>query len=135
MNYWLIKSEPFKYAYEQLLADKETTWDGVRNYGARNNLRDMKKGDMLLFYHSNEGLAIVGTAVVSKEHFKDPTSEEDTWLSVKVKPGKKFRRPVSLAEIKKDKLLSNMELVRLSRLSVSKVSREEFDRVLLLSES
>jgi predicted RNA-binding protein with PUA-like domain len=95
----------------------------------------MKKGDMLLFYHSNEGLAIVGTAVVSKEHFKDPTSDEDAWLSVKVKPAKKFRRQVTLAEIKKDKLLANMELVRLSRLSVSKVSREEFDRVLLLSES
>jgi predicted RNA-binding protein with PUA-like domain len=135
MNYWLIKSEPFKYPFEQLQSDKETIWDGVRNYGARNNLRDMKKGDLLLFYHSNEGLAIVGTAKVSKEHFQDPGTDDPTWVSVKVKPQKKLRKPVTLAEIKKDPLLKNMELVRLSRLSVSKVTRAEYDRVLDLSES
>ena len=132
MNYWLIKSEPFKYSWEQFVKDKETFWDGVRNYGARNNLRAMKKGDLCLFYHSNEGLCIVGIAKVSKEASPDPTATEGDWSGVHVKPFKKLKKEITLAEIKKDPLLKTMELVKLSRLSVSKVKPEEFDKVLLL---
>ena len=129
MQYWLIKSEPFKYPWDQLVKDKKTIWDGVRNYRARNNMRDMKKGDQLLFYHSNEGLEIVGIAEVSKEHFQDPTTEETAWVAVEVKPVKKLKNPVSLAYIKSDPVLSKMELVKLSRLSVAAVSAAEFELI------
>lgn len=129
MQYWLIKSEPFKYPWDQLVKDKKTIWDGVRNYRARNNMRDMKKGDQLLFYHSNEGLEIVGIAEVSKEHFQDPTTEETAWVAVEVKPVKKLKNPVSLAYIKSDPILSKMELVKLSRLSVAAVTAAEFELI------
>jgi predicted RNA-binding protein with PUA-like domain len=129
MQYWLIKSEPFKYPWDQLVKDKKAIWDGVRNYRARNNMRDMKKGDQLLFYHSNEGLEIVGIAEVSKEHFQDPTTEETAWVAVEVKPLKKLKNPVSLAYIKSDPVLSKMELVKLSRLSVAAVSAAEFELI------
>jgi predicted RNA-binding protein with PUA-like domain len=129
MQYWLIKSEPFKYPWDQLVKDKKAIWDGVRNYRARNNMRDMKKGDQLLFYHSNEGLEIVGIAEVSKEHFQDPTTEETAWVAVEVKPVKKLKNPVSLAYIKSDPVLSKMELVKLSRLSVAAVSAAEFELI------
>jgi predicted RNA-binding protein with PUA-like domain len=129
MQYWLIKSEPFKYPWDQLVKDKKAIWDGVRNYRARNNMRDMKKGDQLLFYHSNEGLEIVGIAEVSKEHFQDPTTEETAWVAVEVKPIKKLKNPVSLAYIKSDPVLSKMELVKLSRLSVAAVSAAEFELI------
>jgi predicted RNA-binding protein with PUA-like domain len=109
--------------------DKKAIWDGVRNYRARNNMRDMKKGDQLLFYHSNEGLEIVGIAEVSKEHFQDPTTEETAWVAVEVKPIKKLKNPVSLAYIKSDPVLSKMELVKLSRLSVAAVSAAEFELI------
>ena len=132
MNYWLIKSEPDAYSWEQLLKDKKTDWTGVRNYAARNNLRSMKKGDLALFYHSNIGLCIVGVAKVVKEHYQDPTTEETAWLSVDFAPYKTLKKPVYLADIKKDKLLQNMQLVKLSRLSVSAVTQEEFDHVLML---
>jgi predicted RNA-binding protein with PUA-like domain len=134
MNYWLVKSEPFKYAFEQLLIDKKTCWDGVRNYGARNNLRAMEKGDLVLFYHSNEGLAIVGIAKVVKTHYQDPTSEDPNWLAVDLAPVRKLKHPVGLAQIKANKDLSNMALVRLQRLSVQPVLKEEFDKVLEMSE-
>ena len=88
MAYWLVKSEPSVYSFDQLLKDKKTMWDGVRNYGARNNLRDMKKGDKLLYYHSNEGVAIVGIAEVVKEHYPDPTTDADAWVVVDIKPVK-----------------------------------------------
>jgi predicted RNA-binding protein with PUA-like domain len=91
MNYWLIKSEPFKYPWEQFKKDKKTTWDGVRNYAARNNLRDMKKGDLAFFYHSNEGVEIVGIAKVTKEHFQDPTTSETAWLAVEFAPFKELK--------------------------------------------
>lgn len=135
MNYWLIKSEPFKYPWSQLISDKETFWDGVRNYAARNNLKAMKKGDLLFFYHSNEGLEIVGIAKVSKEHFPDPTIDDPTWVAINVKPFKTLKKPVSLAQIKSDAQLSNMALVKLSRLSVGPVTADEFARILHLSDT
>src|SRR6478609_11818356 len=118
MNYWLIKSEPFKYSWEQFEKDKETFWDGVRNYAARNNLRSMKKGDLAFWYHSNEGMEIVAIAKVTKEAYQDPTTDNPAWLVVDFKPLKKLKKPVSLAQIKADKRLANMDLVRLGRLSV-----------------
>jgi predicted RNA-binding protein with PUA-like domain len=135
MNYWLIKSEPVKYPWQQLVEDKETFWDGVRNYAARNNLKAMKKGDMLLYYHSNEGLEIVGVAKVSKEHFPDPTIDDETWVAVNVKPVKALKKFITLSQIKADPILKEMALVKLSRLSVSPVKVEEFDRILMLSET
>ncbi len=133
MAYWLIKSEPFKYSWDQFVKDKKTFWDGVRNYAARNNLRDMKKGDELFFYHSNEGLEIVGIAMVVKESYQDPTTDETAWLVVDVAPVRKLKKPVSLAQIKADKRLAQMEMIRLNRLSVSKVTPEEWNVVLELA--
>ncbi len=129
MAYWLIKSEPFKYSWEQFEKDKVTFWDGVRNYAARNNLRAMKKGDLLLFYHSNEGLEIVGIAKVVKEHYQDPTTEDTNWVVVDVKPVKRLKQPVSLAPIKVDSRLKEMALVRLGRLSVQPVTDAEWQIV------
>lgn len=132
MNYWIIKSEPFKYSWDQFKKDKKTCWDGVRNYQARNNLKAMKKGDLLLFYHSNEGMCIVGIAKVVKEFYQDPTTTEDTWVSVDVAPFKALKKPVTLAQIKADEYLKEMQLVKLQRLSVGIVKPEEFDRVCML---
>ena len=134
MNYWLVKSEPFKYPFDQLMKDKSTFWDGVRNYAARNNMRAMKKGDQVLFYHSNEGKEIVGIAKVLKESYQDPTTDDANWVVVDLGPVKKLKKPVGLDVIKKDKVLKGMEMVRLSRLSVTAVKKEEFDRVLELGE-
>jgi len=133
MAYWLIKSEPFKYSWDQFVKDKKTFWDGVRNYAARNNLRAMKKGDELFFYHSNEGLEIVGIAKVVKESYQDPTTDEDAWVVVDVTPVRKLKRPVTLAQIKADKRLVNMDLLRLGRLSVGKVTEAEWKVVLELA--
>ena len=130
MAYWLIKSEPFKYSWDQFEKDGKTFWDGVRNYAARNNLRDMRKGDKLLYYHSNEGLEIVGIAEVVKEHYQDPTTDETAWLVVDVKPFKKLKQPVSLKQIKADPRLQDMALLRLSRLSVQPVKEEEWKVVM-----
>ncbi|MBI2720656.1 MAG: EVE domain-containing protein [Bacteroidetes bacterium] len=129
MQYWLIKSEPVKYSWNQFLKDKKAVWDGVRNYAARNNLRAMKKGDLALFYHSNEGLNIVGIAKVIKEHYQDPTTDEAAWLVVDFSPFKTLKTPVSLQDIKADPLLKHMDLVRLSRLSVSIVKEDEFLKI------
>jgi len=133
MNYWLIKSEPFKYSWEQFEKDGVTFWDGVRNYAARNNLKAMKKGDLLFWYHSNEGLEIVGIAKLVKEFYHDPTTEEDAWVVVDVKPFKKLKTPVSLAQIKADSRLQNMDLVRLGRLSVQAVKEEEWKIVMQMA--
>ncbi len=133
MAYWLIKSEPFKYCWDEFVKDKKTFWDGVRNYAARNNLRDMKKGDELFFYHSNEGLEIIGIAKVVKESYQDPTTDETAWLVVDVAPVRKLKKPVTLAQMKTDKRLANMDLLRLGRLSVGKVSEEEWEVVLELA--
>ena len=134
MNYWLIKSEPVKYSWDQFEKDKETFWDGVRNYQARNNLRSMKKGDLAFWYHSNEGMEIVGVAKVVKEAYQDPTTEDPAWLVVNFKPVKKLKKPVSLITIKADKRLSNMALIKNSRLSVQPVTADEWEMVLALSE-
>jgi len=130
MKYWLVKSEPVKYSWDQFVKDKKTTWDGVRNYTARNNLRDMAKGDIVLYYHSNEGLAIVGIAEVAKEAYQDPTTDETAWVVVDLKPVKPIPNPVTLADIKAEKSLSEMQLVKLSRLSVSSVTEAEYKKIL-----
>lgn len=135
MNYWLIKSEPDAYSWDQLKKDKRTAWTGVRNYAARNNLKAMKKGDLCFFYHSNEGKCIVGIAKVVKEFYQDPTAAEEAWVCVDVAPEKELKKPVELAELKKDKLLKDMQFVKIGRLSVSVVKKEEFDRVCLLGET
>jgi predicted RNA-binding protein with PUA-like domain len=132
MNYWLIKSEPSAYSWEQFKKDKKTAWTGVRNYAARNNLRSMKKGDLCLFYHSNEGLCIVGIAKVIKEAYQDPTTKEEAWVCVDVEPYKALKKYPTLAELKADPLLKDMQFVKLGRLSVSVVKKEEFDKVCLL---
>ncbi|MGN6295321.1 MAG: EVE domain-containing protein [Ginsengibacter sp.] len=133
MNYWLVKSEPFKYSWDQLVKDKKTYWDGVRNYAARNNLRDMKKGDEVFFYHSNEGLEIIGIAMVVKEAYQDPTTDDKNWVVVDLSPVKKLKKTVGLAEIKEDPKLENMELVKNSRLSVQKVTPAEWKHILKMS--
>ena len=134
MAYWLIKSEPFKYSWDQFNKDKRTFWDGVRNYGARNNLRSMKKGDLAFFYHSNEGLEIVGIAKVIKESYQDPTTEETAWVVVDFKPHKKLKKTVTLSQIKATSSLANMALIRLGRLSVQPVLEEEWDIIMAMSE-
>ena len=133
MNYWLIKSEPFKYSFDQLLKEKKTFWEGVRNYAARNNLRAMKKGDLLLFYHSNEGKDIVGIAKVVGEAYQDPTTDDTNWSVVDVAPVKKLKNPVTLEMVKADKRLDQMALVKFMRLSVQPVKREEFDIIMELA--
>ena len=133
MNYWLIKSEPFKYSWDQFVNDKETFWDGVRNYQARNNLRAMKKGDLAFWYHSNEGKEIVGIAKVTKEAYQDPTTDDTAWLVVNFKPVKKLKKPVSLATVKADIRLEKMALVKAQRLSVQPVTPEEWEIILELS--
>ena len=133
MSYWLVKSEPSTYSFEQLEKDGSTVWDGVRNYAARNHLKAMKKGDQVLFYHSNEGLEIVGIAKVGKESYQDPTTDEEAWVVVDLKPHKRLKKPVSLAQIKTDKRLSEMALVRLGRLSVQPVTEKEWNVIMELA--
>lgn len=133
MNYWLIKSEPSTYSWDMLVKEKKTAWTGIRNFAARLNLRAMKKGDLCFFYHSNEGKDIVGIAEVVKEFYPDPTADDPNWVCVDVKPVQKLKNPVSLAQIKADKNLGGMELVKISRLSVSKVTKKEYDTILSLS--
>jgi predicted RNA-binding protein with PUA-like domain len=135
MNHWLVKSEPFKYSWEQFVKDGSTFWDGVRNYAARNHLRAMKKGDLVLFYHSNEGMEVIGIAKVVKEAYQDPTTEETAWSVVDLKPFKKLKKPVGLPDIKKEKSLANIALVRIPRLSVMPLTPSEFDKIIEMSES
>ncbi|MBK6635222.1 MAG: EVE domain-containing protein [Chitinophagaceae bacterium] len=133
MAYWLVKSEPSAYSWDQLVNEKQTCWSGVRNYAARINLRAMKKGEEVLFYHSNEGVEIVGIAKVAKEAYPDPTTDDDRWVAVDIKPVRKLKKPVPLEILKKDKRLSNMDLVRLGRLSVQTVKPEEWEMVMELA--
>jgi len=133
MSYWLVKSEPDAYGWEQLEKDKQTDWTGVRNFAARNHLKAMKKGDEVLFYHSNVGLEIVGIAKVSKEFYQDPSTDNEAWVAVDFKPVRRLKKPVSLAQIKADKRLQNMALVRLGRLSVQPVTDEEWEMVLAMA--
>jgi predicted RNA-binding protein with PUA-like domain len=130
MAYWLVKSEPFKYSWDQFVADKKTFWDGVRNYGARNNLKAMKKGDEVLFYHSNEGVEMVGIAKVVKEFYPDPTTEETAWVVVDLKPVKKLNQAVTLKQVKATPGLQEMDLVRLGRLSVQSVKDFEWEIIM-----
>ena len=133
MNYWLIKSEPFKYSWENLEKDQTTFWDGVRNYQARNNLKAMKKGDYALFYHSNEGKEIVGIAQISKEAYPDPTDTD--WVLVDVTPFQKFEKTIRLETLKQHPVLKNMALIRQSRLSVCPVTQEEFEIICTLANA
>lgn len=135
MAYWLIKSEPFKYSWQKFEEEGRTYWDGVRNYQARNNLKAMKEGDLLLWYHSNEGLEMVGIAKLVKEFYQDPTTEDPNWVVVEVSPLKRLSKPVSLAQVKADVRLSQMALVRLGRLSVQPVTEDEWNVIMELSET
>lgn len=135
MKHWLVKSEPFKYSWEQFTKDKRTFWDGVRNYQARNNLKAMKKGDLVLWYHSNEGKEIVGIAKVVKEFYQDPTTDDPNWVVVDLAPFKKLKNPVTLEQIKNDKRLGEIGLIRQGRLSVMPLKPAEFDTILALSET
>jgi predicted RNA-binding protein with PUA-like domain len=132
MNYWLVKSEPFKYSWEKFNEDGLTFWDGVRNFQARNNLKAMKEGDLVMFYHSNEGKCVVGIAKVVKEYYQDPTTEDPNWVVVDLAPVESLKKPVTLEEIKRDERLKDMALVRQGRLSVMPLKPEEFDRVVEL---
>jgi predicted RNA-binding protein with PUA-like domain len=129
-RYWLAKSEPFKYSWDQFVKDRSTYWDGVRNAEARNNLRAMKKDDLLLFYHSNEGKEVVGIAKVTKESYQDPTTEDERWLVVDLAPVKPLAQPVTLKDIKADPKLAQIPLVTHSRLSVSSLPKSAFDHIL-----
>jgi predicted RNA-binding protein with PUA-like domain len=133
MAHWLVKSEPSVYPWEQMVIDKKTFWSGVRNYAARLHLRAMKKGDEAFFYHSNEGLEIVGIVKIVKEAYQDPTTEDEAWVAVDVAPVRKLKKAVLLSEIKKRKELANMALIRLGRLSVQPVTDEEWDIVLQMA--
>ena len=130
MNYWLVKSEPSVYSWDQFVKDKKTSWDGVRNYAARIHLRNMAIGDEVLFYHSNEGMEIVGIARVSKSAYQDPTTDDERWCSVELKPYKKLKNTVSLSEIKADKRLQEIGLVRIGRLSVQPVHQNEWAAIM-----
>ena len=133
MSYWLVKSEPSTYSWDEFVKEKKTCWSGVRNYAARLHLRAMKKGEEVLFYHSNEGVEIVGIARIVKEFYQDPTTEDERWVAVDMVPYKKLKNPVTLLQIKADKRLANMALVRIGRLSVQPVSDEEWKVVMELA--
>jgi predicted RNA-binding protein with PUA-like domain len=133
MNYWLVKQEPEAYSWSAFVKDGKTAWTGVRNFAARLNLRAVKKGDLVFYYHSNTGKEIVGLARVEKEAYPDPTATEGDWSSVDLVPVKPLKKPVGLDVLKKDKILKEMKLVKIGRLSVSPVTKEQYDRVLELS--
>ncbi|MDA2919583.1 EVE domain-containing protein [Desulfobacterota bacterium AH_259_B03_O07] len=129
MKYWLVKSEPVKYSWDDFLKDGWTYWDGVRNYQARNNLQSMKKGDAVLYYHSNEGLEVAGVAEVIKEAYQDPTTDDERWVVVDLRPKESLKYPVPLSAIKKDKRLNDIALIKQSRLSVMPVTKKEFQTI------
>jgi predicted RNA-binding protein with PUA-like domain len=132
MNHWLVKSEPVKYSWEKFNKEGRTFWDGVRNYQARNNLKLMKKGDLVMWYHSNEGKEVVGIARIVKEFYQDPTTEDPNWVVVDLEPVQSLKNPVTLEKIKVDERLKDIGLVRQGRLSVMALKREEFDRIVEL---
>ena len=133
MAYWLAKSEPSTYSWDDLVKEKQTCWSGIRNYAARIHMRNMKKGDEVFFYHSNEGVEIVGIAKVIKEAYPDPTTDDDRWVAVDLKPVRKLKNPVTLDAIKKETRLKEMALVRISRLSLQPVSDEEWEIVMKMA--
>ena len=130
MNHWLVKSEPFKYSWDKFNEDGRTFWDGVRNYQARNNLREMQEGDLVLFYHSNEGKHVVGVAKVVKEAYQDPTTDDKNWVVVDLVPVQALDNPVTLEQIKAEESLKDISLVRQGRLSVMPLKATEFDKIL-----
>jgi predicted RNA-binding protein with PUA-like domain len=132
MNYWLVKSEPEAYSWAQLVKDGKSAWTGVRNFAARLNLRAMKKGDLVCFYHSVSGKQIVGVARVAKEAYPDPTATDGDWSCVDLEPAKALKNPVPLDAIKADKALKEMKLLKQTRLSVSPLTLAEFARILEL---
>lgn len=134
MNYWLVKQEPNSYSFSDFQKEGKTDWTGVRNYTARNNLKAMKKGDKVFYYHSGEGKEIVGLATVSKTYFPDPTATEGDWAAVELEAGKPVKNPVTLAAIKSNLKLKDIALVRLSRLSVVSLTRDEFEEILSMSK-
>jgi predicted RNA-binding protein with PUA-like domain len=133
--HFLVKSEPHTYSWDDLCSDKKTMWEGVRNYGARNNLRAMKRGDLLLFYHSGEGKAVVGVAKVVKAAYPDPTAKDGDWTAVDVAPVRALKEPVTLAQIKADPSLADMALIKQSRLSVVALSPAHFQRIVSLGKT
>jgi predicted RNA-binding protein with PUA-like domain len=135
MNYWLVKQEPSKYSWEQFLQDKETYWDGVRNYQARNNLKEMKKGDPVLFYHSVIGKEVVGVAKITKEAYPDPTTDDESWVVVDLKPIVTMKKTVTLEDIKSHPDLQSIALVKQSRLSVSPLTKKEFEIILAMGNT
>ena len=135
MNYWLIKSEPNEYSYDDLVRLGKDHWDGVRNYAARNHMKAMKKGDLAFFYHSVKEKSIVGIAECVTEYYPDPTTDDDRWVVVDFAPKQKLKKPVSLDEIKQEEFLKDMILLKISRLSVQPVKKEEFDYIIKMSEA
>lgn len=133
MNHWLVKSEPHKYSWDRFNEEGRTFWDGVRNYQARNNLREMKTGDLVLWYHSNEGKEVVGVAKVVKEFYQDPTTEDPNWVVVDLAPVETLKNAVTLAQIKQEPSLKDISLVRQGRLSVMPLKANEFDKILEMS--
>jgi predicted RNA-binding protein with PUA-like domain len=134
MNYWLMKTEPETFGWNDLVKDGKTTWDGVRNYAARNHMQAMKKGDKVFIYHSVIGKEIVGIGKISKEAFQDPSSDDPRWISVEVVPDKPLKKPVTLESVKAEPELQNLMLVRQGRLSVMPVTPEEFNKILEMSK-
>jgi predicted RNA-binding protein with PUA-like domain len=132
MKHWLVKSEPHKYSWKKFNEEGRTFWDGVRNYQARNNLREMKEGDLALFYHSNEGKCVVGIAKVVREAYQDPTTEDKNWVVVDLVPVESLKQPVTLEQVKADSRLKEIGLIRQGRLSVMALKPEEFDRIIEL---
>ncbi len=132
---WLVKSEPSKYAWDELVEDGSTCWDGVRNAQARNNLAAMREGDLVLYYHSNEGKQVVGVARVAKQAYPDPGSDDERWVVVDLVPVKPLKRPVTLAQVKADRRLAKIPLVTQSRLSVMPIERRAFERILELGQT
>lgn len=134
MKYWLVKSEPFKYSWQNFLDDGWTYWDGVRNYQARNNLKEMKRGDHVLYYHSNEGKEVVGVAEVIREYYQDPTIDDERWVVVDLKPVISLKKPVTLQIVKSDNRLKDIALIKQSRLSVMPVKKKEYDIIISLGK-
>jgi len=135
MSCWLVKSEPSAYSWDDLVRDGKTLWDGVRNYQARNNLKAMKKGDLVLYYHSGAAPEVVGIAKVVKEAYQDPTTDDDRWVAVDIKPAKVLKKPVPLDGIKKEKRLRNIALIKQGRLSVMPLTKEAYDLILRMGST
>lgn len=133
MNYWMVKQEPDSYSWDDFVKDGKTDWTGVRNYQARNNLRDMKRGDKVLFYHSNIGKEVVGIAKVTKTAFPDPTADDDKWVAVELSSEKPLKKPVGLDQIKANLALKDIKLIRQSQLSVMPLTKDEYEEILSMA--